>query len=98
MWPLMEAELHSILKELIRLNGKASRPEQAALFKQLFRLSLAQRELCGMLATQRNGSGVDDALVCPHPRDVGARVMAISAVIAGAVIAAQLGLGVYPRS
>ena len=43
----MESELHAVLKELIRLNGQASRPNQAALFKQLFRLSLTQRELYG---------------------------------------------------
>ena len=55
----------------------------------------AQRELCGALATQRNGSSVDDALVCPHPRDVGARIMGISAVVAGVVLALQMRLGVY---
>ena len=54
-----------------------------------------QREVCGALMTQRNGSGVDDALICPHPRDVGARIMAIAAVIATVLLAAQTRLGVY---
>ena len=54
-----------------------------------------ERELCGLLATQRNGSGVSDALVCPHPRDVGARIMAICAVVASVLLAAQARLGVY---
>lgn len=54
-----------------------------------------ERQLCGALTTQRNGSGVDDALVCPHPRDVGARVMAISAVVATVLLAAQAGMGVH---
>lgn len=49
----------------------------------------AQQARCGALMTQRNGSGVDDALICPQPRDVGARVMAISAVLAVAIFGAQ---------
>ena len=55
-----------------------------------------QRELCGALATQRNGSKVEDAMVCPHRRDVGARIMGISAVVAAVVCALQVRLGVYP--
>ena len=43
----MESELHAVLKELIRLHGKAAQPNQAALFKQLFRLALTQREVFG---------------------------------------------------
>ena len=53
------------------------------------------RELCGALATQRNGSGVDDALVCAPPRDIGERIMAICAVIATALATAQLAMGTY---
>ena len=53
------------------------------------------RQLCGEIVTQRNGSGVDDARVCPAPRDINARIMAICAVIATLVFAAQLGMGVY---
>jgi hypothetical protein len=49
----------------------------------------AQQQTCGALMTQRNGSGIDDALVCPLPRDVGGRVMAIAFVVAGAIFAAQ---------
>lgn len=49
----------------------------------------AQQTLCGELMTQRNASGVDDATVCAVPRDVGARVMAISAVVATCLFAAQ---------
>ena len=55
----------------------------------------AQVELCGSIATHRDKSGVDDALVCPQPRDIGARVMAISAVVATCIVAAQLSCGVY---
>ena len=44
---------------------------------------------CGQLVTQRNGSDVTDATVCPVPRDVGARVMAISAVVATSLFIAQ---------
>ena len=40
------------------------------------------------------GSGVDDAMVCAVPRDVGARVMAVSAVVATAVLLAQAWLPV----
>jgi hypothetical protein len=47
---------------------------------------------CGALMTQRNGSSVDDALVCPQPRDVGGRVMAISAVLAIVIFAAQVAV------
>ena len=49
----------------------------------------AQQNLCGELMTQRNGSGVPDALVCPVPRDVGARVMGISAVVGTLLFVAQ---------
>ena len=49
----------------------------------------AQQNLCGELMTQRNGSGVLDALVCPVPRDVGARVMGISAVVGTVLFVAQ---------
>ena len=48
-----------------------------------------QQQLCGAMMTQRNGSGVEDALVCPVPRDVGFRVMTISAVVAATVFFAQ---------
>ena len=48
-----------------------------------------QQELCGALMTQRNGSGVDSALICPVPRDVGARVMGISAVVGACLFALQ---------
>ena len=47
MWPLMEQELHAVLKELIRLHTAAAQPEPAARFKQLYRLSLTQREILG---------------------------------------------------
>lgn len=50
---------------------------------------LKQQQRCGELLTQRNGSGVDDALVCPVPRDVGARCMAITAVVGSLIFAAQ---------
>jgi hypothetical protein len=36
-----------VLKELIRLHTAASQPEAAARFKQLYRLSLTQREILG---------------------------------------------------
>ena len=52
----------------------------------------AQQRACGALMTQRNGSGVDDALVCPQPRDVGARIMGIAAVVATTIFAAQYAL------
>ena len=52
-------------------------------------LRAAQQSLCGEMMSQRNGSGVDDALVCPVPRDIGARVMAISAVVATCLFVAQ---------
>jgi hypothetical protein len=48
-----------------------------------------QQRVCGDMMTQRNGSDVDAALVCPVPRDVGLRVMAISAVVASLIFAAQ---------
>ena len=54
----------------------------------------ASQALCGQLMTQRNGSGVDDALVCPVPRDVGERIMAISAVVATCLFLVQV---VVPR-
>jgi RecB family exonuclease len=47
LWPLMETELHAVLKELIRLYGLAKQPNHAAAYKQLFRLALTQRELYG---------------------------------------------------
>ena len=47
LWPVMELELHSVLKELIRLHGQAGQLAQAATFKHLYRLSLTQRELLG---------------------------------------------------
>ena len=52
-------------------------------------ISSRQQELCGQLMTQRNGSAVDAATVCPRPRDVGSRLMAIVAVVTAAVFAAQ---------
>lgn len=48
-----------------------------------------QRQTCGALMTQRNGSSVEEALVCPYPRDVGARIMNIAAVLALFLFAAQ---------
>ena len=48
-----------------------------------------QQQACGKLLTQRAGSGVHEAEVCPALRDVGGRVMAISAVVAAALFAAQ---------
>lgn len=53
------------------------------------RLRAAQQRTCGALMTQRGGSGVDDALVCPVPRDVGMRVMAITFAVGVAIFAAQ---------
>ena len=53
-----------------------------------------QRQLCGALVTQRNASGVDEAVVCPHPRDVGERVMGICAVMASVLLAAQVSIGI----
>ena len=53
------------------------------------RVRAAQQKLCGYLMTQRNGSGVGDAVECAVPRDVGARVMAISAVVATVLFVAQ---------
>ena len=47
LWPVMEAELHAILKELVRLHGQAAQPTHASLFKQLYRLSLTQRDMLG---------------------------------------------------
>ena len=52
-------------------------------------LAARQQELCGALMTGRNGSNVDAATVCPRPRDVGARLMAIAAVVATALFLAQ---------
>ena len=49
-----------------------------------------QQQACGKQLTQRVGSGVHEAEVCPALRDVGGRVMAISAVVAAALFAAQL--------
>ena len=48
-----------------------------------------QQARCGALMTQRNGSGVEAALTCAQPRDVGARVMGIAAVLGAVVFAAQ---------
>lgn len=47
LWPVMEAELHAVLKELVRLHGQAAQPTHASLFKQLYRLSLTQRDMLG---------------------------------------------------
>ena len=47
LWPLIESELHAVLKELIRLHTAAAQPELAARVKQLYRLSLTQREILG---------------------------------------------------
>jgi hypothetical protein len=47
LWPVMEAELHAVLKELVRLHGQAAQPTHASLFKQLYRLSLTQRDVLG---------------------------------------------------
>lgn len=41
----------------------------------------AQQSVCGQMMTQRNGSGVEAATLCPVPRDIGQRVMIISAVV-----------------
>ena len=48
-----------------------------------------QQARCGALAAQRNGSGVEATLTCAQPRDVGARVMGIAAVLGAVVFAAQ---------
>ena len=50
----------------------------------------AQQAACGRLLTQRPGSGVHEAEVCPALRDVGARIMSIAGLVAAALFAAQL--------
>ena len=61
LWPLIEGELHAVLKELIRLHTAAAQPELAARVKQLYRLSLTQREVLGTgmlpLLAAESGSG-----------------------------------------
>ena len=61
LWPLIEGELHAVLKELIRLHTAAAQPELAARVKQLYRLSLTQREILGTgmlpLLAAESGSG-----------------------------------------
>jgi len=49
----------------------------------------AQQAACGVRLSQRAGSGVHDAEVCPALRDVGGRIMTISAVVAAALFVAQ---------
>lgn len=49
-----------------------------------------QQTECGLLLSQRAGSGVHEAEVCPALRDIGGRIMAISGVVAAALFAAQL--------
>lgn len=49
------------------------------------RVSMVQEEaqhVCGSLLSLRAGSNVTDAQVCPAPRDVEGRIMALSAVVA----------------
>ena len=52
-----------------------------------------QREACGVLLSARRGSGVADAETCPAPHDMRTmcgRVVAVSAVVALLIFAAQL--------
>ena len=50
----------------------------------------AQQAACGRLLTQRPGSGVHEAEVCPALRDIGGRIMSIAGLVAAALFAAQL--------
>ena len=50
----------------------------------------AAQRACGRLYAQRVGSNVTDAEFCPAPRDIGARVMALSAVVALGILGLQL--------
>ena len=45
LWPLVEAELHEVLKALIVEHGGDA--AKAALFKRLFRFALVQRDTLG---------------------------------------------------
>lgn len=47
LWPVVESELHWLLKELVRLHEMLHRVAEVSLFKELFRLSLTQRQLLG---------------------------------------------------
>ncbi|KAL1515550.1 hypothetical protein AB1Y20_002170 [Prymnesium parvum] len=47
LWNVLETELHWLLKELVRLHGLLHRSAEVGLFKQLYRLSLTQRQLHG---------------------------------------------------
>ena len=49
-----------------------------------------QQTECGLLLTQRAGSGVHEAEICPALRDIGGRIMSIAAVVAAALFTAQL--------
>ena len=50
----------------------------------------AQQAACGELLTQRQGSGVHEAEVCPALRDIGGRIMSIAGLLAAALFTAQL--------
>ena len=50
----------------------------------------AQQAACGELLTQRQGSGVHEAEVCPALRDIGGRIMSIAGLVAAALFTAQL--------
>ena len=50
----------------------------------------AQQAACGLLLTQRQGSGVPEAEVCPALRDIGGRIMSIAGLVAAALFTAQL--------
>ena len=50
----------------------------------------AQQAACGLLLTQRQGSGVHEAEVCPALRDIGGRIMSIAGLVAAALFTAQL--------
>ena len=47
LWPLVEGEVHGVLKELIKLHTAAAQPERAARAKALYRRVLTQREILG---------------------------------------------------
>ena len=64
--------------------------EQLRRGKSAAEIQEAQMSACGAMLSQRAGSGVPDVEVCPAPRDIGARVMALSAVIALGIFALQL--------
>jgi tetratricopeptide (TPR) repeat protein len=46
-WPVVEAEVQAVLKELVKLHAGAGATASASKYKRLYRLSLTQRELLG---------------------------------------------------